>query len=305
MNDQTNTTAQPQQQETNALQNKRPASPTQVLGNMLAGKAVKQLFENALGNNAGAFTASLLEVFSNDKALQACQPADIIKEAQKAASLNLPINKSLGFAYIIPYKGKPSFQIGYKGLIQLALRTGYYKNINADVVYEGELGQKNKLTGEIDLTGTKKSDKVIGYFAYIEFLNGFSKTLYMTVEEMAKHAVTYSKGNKHPEDKLIARAGKPSLSGSVGWFGAFDEMAKKTALRLLIGKYGYLSVELQTAVASEAEQDYRNADNAGTKIEEAEYSEVISFEDEQTTEDQDAVTDPAEDTEDGTPKMAF
>ena len=254
-------------------------TPGTAMRNALQAKATQQLFENALGKNAGAFTTSLIEVFSSDTVLQKCEIGAVIREAQKAATLNLPINKNLGFSYIVPYFNKktgatdPTFQLGYKGLIQLALRTGYYKNINADIVYEGELSGKNKLTGEIELNGVKHSDKVVGYFAYIEFLNGFHKTLYMSVEDIAKHAVTYSKSTKQSMNQLIARAGQPPLQG-LGWYNNFDEMAKKTVLRLLISKYGYMSVDMQTAISDDTDGERGSTSQETQPVQEATYTEV-------------------------------
>jgi recombination protein RecT len=159
-------------------------------------------------------------------------------EALKAAILKLPIIKSLGFAYIVPYKNKagvlvPQFQIGYKGLIQLGMRTGQYRIINADEVYEGEYVSKNKLTGEFDLSGEQKSEKITGYFAYFEMLNGFSKTLYMTVEKVTAHAQKYSKS--------FTTVNSP-------WKTEFDAMAKKTMLRGLLGHWGILSVEMISSI---------------------------------------------------------
>lgn len=257
-----------------------PVKPGTAMRNALQAKATQQLFENALGKNAGAFTTSLIEVFSSDTVLQKCEIGAVIREAQKAATLNLPINKNLGFSYIVPYFNKktgttdPTFQLGYKGLIQLALRTGYYKNINADIVYEGELSGKNKLTGEIELNGVKHSDKVVGYFAYIEFLNGFHKTLYMSVEDIAKHAVTYSKSTKQSMEQLIARAGQPPLQG-LGWYNNFDEMAKKTVLRLLISKYGYLSIDMQTAISEDTDGERGSTSQEDRPVQEATYTEVV------------------------------
>ena len=270
-----------------------PVKPGTAMRNALQAKATQQLFENALGKNAGAFTTSLIEVFSSDTVLQKCEIGAVIREAQKAATLNLPINKNLGFSYIVPYFNKktgttdPTFQLGYKGLIQLALRTGYYKNINADIVYEGELAGKNKLTGEIELNGVKHSDKVVGYFAYIEFLNGFHKTLYMSVEDVAKHAVTYSKGTKQSMEQLIARAGQPPLQG-LGWYNNFDEMAKKTVLRLLISKYGYLSIDMQTAISEDTDGERGSTSQEDRPVQEATYTEVVvpsPEEEEETPED--------------------
>jgi recombination protein RecT len=158
----------------------------------------------------------------------------------KAAILKLPINKSLGFAWIIAYKGAPQFQIGYKGLIQLALRTGQYRIINADLVYEGEYQSVNKLTGEFDLSGVKRSEKVVGYFAHFELLNGFSKTLFMTKERVEMHAAKYSKSYSY---------------SSSPWKTEFDAMAIKTVLGNLLKKYGVMSIEMANAVSSDSEAD--------------------------------------------------
>lgn len=137
------------------------------------------------------------------------------------------------------------------------MRTGQYRIINADVVYEGELKKKSKLTGEIDLDGDRKSETVIGYFAYIELLNGYHKALYMSVEEIATHAKRYSKAIKGNRDvtvqSLMELSKLPVVadSGSLGWLGNFHGMAIKTVLRNLLSKYGYLSVELQQALDSD------------------------------------------------------
>ena len=135
-----------------------------------------------------------------------------------------------------------------KGYIQLCMRTGAYKYINADVVYEGELVRHDKLTGEIEIDPEqRKSDKKIGYFAFIETLNGFRKTLYMTVEEVTKHAQQYSKSF--------------SSKNSV-WATDFDAMALKTCLRLLLSKYGVMSVEMQRAYIEDSSDIVQLADGA-------------------------------------------
>lgn len=245
-----------------------------VLKSMLSADSVKQQFNNALGKHANKFIASVIDLYNTDSGLRQCQPKQVICEALKAAVLNLPINKSMGFAYVIAYNNskkdehgnwtkvmEPTFQIGYKGYIQLALRTGQYRTINADVVYEGELRTVNKLTGEISFDGEKTSDKIVGYFCYIELLNGFSKTLYMTVEQMAKHAKRFSKSIANKRDvtaeTLMALASMPLNvdSKEVGWTGNFHGMALKTVIRNLLSKYGYLSVEMQTAIDNDIEGD--------------------------------------------------
>lgn len=210
----------------------RAVSPVQKLKGIISTDSVQEQFRNALQDGAPLFVASLIDIYSNDKYLQKCAPQAVIMEALKAATLKLPINKNLGFAYIVPYGNEPQFQLGYKGYIQLAMRTGQYKYINADVVYEGEFKSQNKLTGDIDISGEATSEEVAGYFAYIETVNGFKKTVYWSKEKLTAHAKRYSKSfNK----------------ASSAWQTNFDEMALKTMLRNILSKYGVMSVEMMGA----------------------------------------------------------
>lgn len=279
-------------------------SPVNQLNEVLNNGAIKKQFENALQQNASIFMAAVLELFSTDGKLQLCDPTLVVKEALKAAVLRLPINKALGQAFIIAYNNtvtlpdgskrkqyEPTFQIGYKGLYQLAMRTGQYRIINADVVYEGELKKKSKLTGEIDLDGDRKSETVIGYFAYIELLNGYHKALYMSVEEIAIHAKRYSKAIKGNRDvtvqSLMELSKLPVVadSGSLGWLGNFHGMAIKTVLRNLLSKYGYLSVELQQALdsddgaATQSVVKAPTADTAGVATAQAVDATTVEYED--------------------------
>ena len=233
------------------------------------GNYVQTQLKNVLKENAGTFATSLMEVFTNDKQLQTCEPNAVIQEAIKAASLKLPLNKQLGYGYILVFKNwdkekrvsvpTPQLVIGYRGYIQLAMRTGQYRNINADIVYDGELRQTDKLTGAIDLKGEKKSEKVVGYFAHFELTNGFTKTLYMTVEEMANYALKFSPSFKTKEtpkvDDLIdmaqSQAQNGPVQGQVGWKGDFNAMAQKTVLRRLLSKYGFLSIEMMNALSDD------------------------------------------------------
>lgn len=216
----------------NDLTPTKPATPVDRLKMAIAAPTVQEQFRNALSENAPLFVASLIDLYAGDKYLQECQPSAVIMEALKAATLKLPINKSLGFAYVIAYKKVPQFQIGYKGLLQLAMRTGQYRYINADKVFEGELMSQNKLTGEIVLNGARKSDTIIGYFAYMETLNGFQKVLYWTKAEIEAHAKRFSMSYN---------------SSHSPWKTDFDAMAIKTVLKALLGKYGVMSVEMANA----------------------------------------------------------
>ena len=257
------------QQATTKSNNKTLVRPIDKLKNILAAQSVQEQFQSVLKENAGAFVASIIDLYNTDKTLQLCDPKSVVMEALKAASLKLPINKQLGFAWIVPYKNKqgqyiPTFQLGYKGYIQLCMRTGAYRYINADVVYEGELIKHDKLTGEIEIDPTRRtSDKKVGYFAFIETLNGFRKTLYMSLDEVIKHAQQYSKsyGNKDS-----------------AWASDFDSMALKTCLRLLLSKYGVMSVEMQRAYIEDSSDIVQLADEAIEGNEEVFETEVIEAE---------------------------
>lgn len=244
--------------------------PIDLMKSFINAPSVQEQFQNALGDHKDAFVASLIDLFTGDKALQTCKPALVIAEALRAATLRLPLNKALGFAYIVVFNNTvknadgswskvptPTFVPGYKGYIQLAMRTGQYRTINADFVYEGEMRKVSKLTGEIALDGEKKSDKIVGYFCYFELLNGFNKTLFVSVEDMAQYALRYSpsfKGkNKPSADALVAAAQANKASTKVGWEGNFNDMALKTVIRRLLSKYGYLSVEMQNALSKDVE----------------------------------------------------
>lgn len=238
--------------------------PIDKLKGILSAGSVQEQFKNALGANSNSFVASVIDLYNTDKSLQTCDPNKVVMEALRAAVLKLPLNKSLGFAYVLSFKNKgvptPTFIIGYKGLIQLALRTGEYRHINADIVYEGEIKGRDKLTGAIDFTGERTSDKVMGYFAHIELLNGFQKTLYSEVNEIAKHAKKHAPSIKYSKDitvkSLASLAGKDPTG--IGWTGDFDSMALKTVLRELLSKWGYLSIEMQSAIAKDIETDIQS-----------------------------------------------
>ena len=265
----------------------KQSRPVDILKSMLKADSVQEQFTNALGKHRDAFIASVIDLYTSAKQLQTCKPQDIIAQALKAASMQLPISKALGFAYIVVYNNSvkvqdehgrdkwikvptPTFIPGYKGYIQLAMRTGQYRYINADFVYDGELRQINRLTGEVALDGERKSDKIVGYFGYIELLNGFSKTLYMSVDDMAKYAKRYapSLGKDTTVEALIKLANTEQSGKQVGWLGNFNDMALKTVTRRLLSKYGYLSVEMQGAVADDiAVNEQRNdllAENANS-----------------------------------------
>jgi recombination protein RecT len=195
---------------------------------------VKSKFTELLGTRTNQFMTSLLSIVNNNNYLKNASPESIYTSAMMAASLDLPINQNLGFAYIIPYGSVAQFQVGYKGLIQLALRSGQFKTISVTPVYEGQLLEKNPLTGFKFDFNNKQSDKAIGYAAYFSLINGYEKTMYMSVAEVDAHGKKYSK----------------TFNNGV-WKNDFNAMAQKTCLKLLLSKYAPLSIEMQKAVVAD------------------------------------------------------
>lgn len=220
------------------------------LPQMLAMKNTVQKFEEILKGRTASFIASLLTIWRDDEKLKDCDTVTILSAAKQAAILNLPIMKQLGYAYIIPYKdwrtGKymAQFQLGYKGYLQLAMRSGVFKNLNSVEIYEGEIKSRNRITGEIELDeNAPTTGKVIGYVAYMELTNGFEKMLYMTREEMESHAQKYSQSYSYDL--------KNNKKSSV-WTTNFDAMAKKTVLKLLLSRYAPTSIEMQNNELTQA-----------------------------------------------------
>lgn len=256
---------------------KQPSAKAVAVGNfknVLDNKYYQEQLKSVMKDNAGTFAASLLELVTSDEKLLACNPKLLMAEAMKAASLKLPLNKQLGYAYLVPYKDTPTMIIGYKGLYQLAIRSGLYKNINADIVYEGEYQGYDKISGELHLDGEKTSNKIIGYFAFLELTNGFRKMMYMSLGDMCQYARKYSatlRNCKMTNEQLADMAQKQSESGpgnSVGWYGNFNDMATKTVLRRLLSKYGYLSIEMQDAMSVDdipTAEEQRDAEFAEAK----------------------------------------
>lgn len=204
------------------------AKEAKTLKDMLEMPAYKNKFNEMLGKKAAGFMSSIIAVTNNNKYLAKANPATVIGAAAQAAMLDLPINQSLGFAYIVPYGNEAQFQLGYKGYIQLAQRSGQYVDIGAKTVYEGELEYENRLLDKFKF-GERTGDKVIGYLAYFRLTNGFEKMLFMELDEMIAHAKKYSKNYKGGTDK---------------WgLTDFNTMAEKTVLKRLLSKYGPLSIE--------------------------------------------------------------
>lgn len=199
--------------------------------------AVKKRFEEVLCERAPQYMSSIVNLVNSDTNLKKCEPMSVIASCMVAATMDLPVDKNLGYAWVVPYGTKAQFQMGYKGYIQLALRTGQYKAINVVEIREGELINWNPLSEEVEIDFTqRKSNKVIGYAGYFKLLNGFEKTVYWSKEEVEAHAKKFSKTY--------------SFKNGV-WQTDFDSMAKKTVLRNLLSKWGILSIEMQKAYSAD------------------------------------------------------
>lgn len=204
--------------------------------------AVKAKFQEVLKGKENEFVASLLSVVTNNNLLAKASNESIMTAAMKAAVLNLPIEPSLGQAYIVPYGREAQFQLGYKGLIQLAQRSGKYKSINSGVVYKAQFISYNPLFEELEIDFAQPQDEVIGYFAAFKLLNGFEKVTYWTKEQAYAHGKRFSKSfNNGP------------------WKSDFDAMAQKTLLKQIISKYGPLSIEMEQAIVADNETENEKA----------------------------------------------
>lgn len=192
---------------------------------------IQKAFDDVWKGAGTQFAVSILSVLQGSQSLKSASNESIYAAAMKAAVLNLPIEPSLGRAYLVPYKGQAQFQLGYKGLIELAQRSGQYKNINAGIVYKSQLISYNPLFEELILDFSKPQDEIVGYFAAFKLLNGFEKVSFWTVEKVTAHGKKFSKS-----------------FASGPWKTDFDAMAQKTILKDILSKYGPLSVEMQKAI---------------------------------------------------------
>lgn len=214
--------------------------------NLFGRDEVRNKFQEMLGKRAPSFITSVLQIVASNTLLAKADPHTVYHSAAVAATLDLPLNNNLGFAYIVPYNQKfkdekgmwqtkqvAQFQMGYKGFIQLAQRTGMYRTLSAAPIYEGQLISENPLTGFVFDFTKKKSDTIIGYASYFQLLNGFEKTLYSTVDELKKHGKRFSQTFK--KDHGL-------------WVDDFDSMALKTVIKANLSKWAPLSVDIQRAI---------------------------------------------------------
>ena len=216
----------------------------------------QKLINDTLGDKeiARRFVAEISTVVSQNPMLQKCEAASILSAGLTAQTLNLPLAPTLGFSYVVPYGDKAQFQIGYKGLVQLAQRSGQFERIGVNLVHEGEyLGRDEFGDAKIVFDDKYANEKVIGYCAYFRLLNGFKKTLYWTVEQCEQHGKKYSKSFNNL------------------WKSSFDMMAQKTVLKLLLNRYAPLSIEMQMAIR--ADQAVINEDGSYSYVDNPNYVE--------------------------------
>ncbi|MCK3654269.1 recombinase [Pasteurellaceae bacterium Macca] len=216
--------------------------------------AIKGKIEALLNKNAGSFTTSVLQIVNSNQLLKNAVPMTVFNAALMAATLNLPLQNGLGFAYIVPYKNnntnryEAQFQLGYKGLIQLAQRSGQFQRLVAVPVYEKQLLAEDPINGyEFDWKQKpEQGEKPIGYYAYFKLLNDFTAELYMTTFEIDAHAQRYSQTYR----SYLKKKSKGEYASSV-WADNFEAMALKTVMKLLLSKQAPLSVEMQQAVLAD------------------------------------------------------
>lgn len=229
---------------------------------MISTPSYQKMINNTLKDPARVrrFVSSITSAVATNPMLQECDPATILSGALLGESLNLSPSPQLGQYYLVPFNNTKKgckdaqFQLGYKGYVQLALRSGYYKRLNVMAVKQGELVAWNPLTEEITLNLmddelARENAPSVGYVASFEYLNGFSKTIYWSREKMEAHALRYSKGYA-------------AKKGYTFWEKDFDAMAFKTMLRQLISKWGVMSIDLQSAFEADSvaeDTDYMQA----------------------------------------------
>ena len=272
-----------------AKQTEGKVGPVQQVKMMLGDDNVKKRFSDVLGKKAPQFMASIVNVVSASPQLKACDANSIMAASFVAASFDLPIDSNLGFAALVPYKKRfknpqtneweskelAQFQMMYKGFVQLAIRTGQYEKMNCSEVYEDEILSYNPITGECkfvtDFSQTHQrengeTDKIVGYYGWFRLGTGFTKELYMSKNEVLNHAKKYSQSYRNDLNYNNQNS---------NWSTNFDAMAKKTVIKLLLSKWGILSVEMQRAITD----DQKTFDEDGNEEYGDNQSDIIEAED--------------------------
>lgn len=245
------------QTQENKVQAQGKQTVNQLMNTLLDGEKMRSRFDELLGKRAPQFISSVVSLVNADKNMQQAffeSPMSVVQASLKAATFDLPVDQNLGYAYIVPFKNKgtmtATFILGWKGMHQLALRTGAYKTINVIDIREGELKSYNRLTEEVDIAFEEDDDKreqlpIIGYLGYYRLVNGAEKTIYMTKKQIENHEKKNRKGDY---------MGK-------GWRDDWDAMARKTVYRRLIGKWGVMSIDYQShgdavSLANQMQEEY-------------------------------------------------
>ena len=225
----------------------------QTIGNFLIMPKTQQFLEENLKEKRSEFVSNLIALTENDAGLAECEPSKLMMCAMNATALSLPLNKNLGFAYIIPYGGVPSFQIGYKGFIQLAVRSGFYEFLNACEIRKGEI-ERNKVTGEIKFIKDNPNGEIIGYLSYLKLKTGYTSSLYMSEDQIEKHALKFSKSYQYDvkNKKKSSKWSDPDIR---------PKMAMKTVLKGLLGTYGVITTELSRAFENDNQNEAPNISN--------------------------------------------
>lgn len=230
------------------------ATGLRLFNQTITNPSTQKYLADVLGERKGSFVNNLTALVANNSMLQECEPYTVMFAAMKATALNLPLDNSLGFAYVLPYKDNKKgitvaqFQLGYKGVKQLALRSGQFAIIpNATDVREGELVSRNRLTGEckfdfIDDVDEREKKPIVGFVSYFKLLNGAESTFYMSLQEMEKHALRYSQ---------TYRSTNPKVKAASKWTTDFNDMACKTVVKLNLSKNAPLSVEMADAIKAD------------------------------------------------------
>lgn len=264
------------------------ATPTvnQMMNSLLDGEKLRGRFDELLGKRTPQFISAVVSLVNADTKLQKAfydSPMTVVQAALKAATFDLPVDQNLGYAYIVPFnknfktedgqwvqKAEANFILGWKGMHQLALRTGAYKIINVVDIREGELKAYNRLTEEVDVKFVEDEDEreklpIIGYLGYYRLVNGAEKTIYMTKKQIENHEKKNRKGDN---------MGK-------GWRDDWDAMARKTVYRRLIGKWGVMSIDYQThgdavQLANQMQEEYSLENNYESNVIDVDTGEVVS-----------------------------
>ena len=257
--------------------------------------AMQNYLKSVIGSNKEKFVTNLVSAVNQNKALQDCSNQSLVSGALVATTLNLSLNSSFGYAYLVPYKNNKTntveaqFQIGYKGYIQLALRTGEYQRLNAVPIYKSQFESWNALTEDLKLNAFDDfdGDEVIGYVAYFRLNNGFEKTMFWSYEKMLNHADKYSQAFNAEAYARLQKGEIPDKDlwkFSSFWYKSFDDMALKTMLRQLLSKYGIMSEEMREAYDYDQSVVVDNVpvyiDNGGTINSKQDLNSLLGFNEE-------------------------